>query len=211
VTGEADAMLAAFARWSADQRWGEAVSARSRERWLRQQEAEAATLSGTLVDLAEQGAEVTLVLGGRRLAGRLVGVGPDLCVLEDDRGSSSLVSLWRLGAVLPAGGLEGREGAGLPAGGLGGRVGTVVPAGGLGGRPVAAGGDRDPALQLRFADALAALAAETLPVRLLLDGGDVLAGDLVGVGADVVTLRLPLPLRGHAWAAIWAIDACKPV
>ena len=201
-------MLAAFARWSGDERRREAAAARGRERWLRQQDAEAATLSGALVDLAEQGAEVTLVLGGRRLAGRLVGVGPDLCVLENDRGSSSLVSLGRLGAVLPAFSAGGGVGGGGSGVGFPSRPGD---SGALQGRTGPVSGDRDPALRLRFADALAALAAEALPARLLLDGGEVLAGDLVGVGADVVTLRLPVPLRGHACAAIWAIDACIPL
>lgn len=185
--GNADAMLAAFARWSDDERQREASVARGRERWLRQQEMEAATLSGTLVDLAERGAEVALLLGARRLVGRLVGVGPDLCVLEGQHGSSSLISLRRLGAVMPTG-----------------------PVAGLPGRPGPAGGDRCPPIELGFAGALAALAAEMLPVRLLLAGGEVLAGDLVGAGADVVTVLLPTSPRSHAHAAIRAIDVCTP-
>ncbi len=174
-------MLAAFARWSGAERARAQAAARSSERWLRQQRAESATLAGTLVDLAEDGAEVTLAVGPRRLAGRLVGVGVDLCVLEGRDGSSSLVALERLSALWPA----GQRGA-------------------------PGGGERVPELPLRFVDALAALAGEMVPVRLWLSGGEILAGDLVAAGVDVVTVRLPTPSRDYAYAPVRLIDVCMP-
>jgi hypothetical protein len=159
---EADALLASFAAWAAGARADEAAAARTRERWLRQQAAEAATWAGTLVDLAEIGADAVVMVGTRSLSGRLVAAGDDLCVVAE-RGRATIVALAHVRAV------------------------RVVGHGG----PVPAGA-RSAALSVRLADALAALAAERAPVHLGVAGGERISGDLLAVGIDVLTVRAPL-------------------
>ncbi len=237
----ADAILASFARWSGTERARAAAAARASERWLRQQREETATLAGTLVDLAEEGTEVTLLVGPRRLTGQLAGVSTDCCVIESRDGSSSLVALGRLSAVWPATGRPGPTARPGPARGPGpagrprpdGRPGGLGRAGspdltmrrataGAEQRPPGVGpavdrapgpasGDRVPELSLRFVDALAALAGDLAPVRLWLDGGEHLTGQLVAAGIDVVTLRLATSGRDHAYAPVRAIAVCTPV
>ena len=88
-----DRLLAAFARWAAEDRTEQAAGARSRERSLRDQASGEATWAGLLVDLGEAKSELTVEVGRRRLKGRLVGVGRDFCVLErDSRGPSVIPS-----------------------------------------------------------------------------------------------------------------------
>src|SRR4051794_3510155 len=103
---------------------GEQASARGRERWLRRQATEGATLVGTLLDLAESAAPVAVwTAPERRVDGVLVGVGPDVVVLRD-RGDHVAV---RTAAV------------------------TVVRPG-PGQRAVAATGDRSAAMRLDFVE-----------------------------------------------------------
>ncbi len=109
---DADALLSALTAWSADTRTREAVAARTRERWLRQQAQEGATWLGVLVDLAERGSDVTVGLDGRSASGRLVGVGSDLCVLAH-AGATTLIALAhvhsvRAGGTPPAAGSDRR-------------------------------------------------------------------------------------------------------
>jgi hypothetical protein len=179
----ADALIQAFATWAAEHRAGQAAEARSRERWLRHQVAETATLTGTLVDLAEQGADATLVVGTRNATGRLVGVGGDGCVLADRAGGVTIVALARIAAIRVAG---RRRGTGE------------------------ATGDRAPAGEWTLLDALGALASERTPVQLSLAGGEVVRGDLVSVGEDVLTLRTG---AGDTWThvAVAAVETCSPV
>jgi hypothetical protein len=99
--GSGDSVVAAFARWAAQERVADAAGTRSKERSLRDQAAGEATWSGLLVDLAETQAEVELEVGTRSLAGRLVGIGRDFCVLEQ-RGrrpalirSDRIVAIWK--------------------------------------------------------------------------------------------------------------------
>jgi hypothetical protein len=160
---EADRLLAAFARWAADERVGAAADARRRERWLRQQASEEATLVGTLVDLAEEYVDVAIVVGARTVTGRITGVGRDALVLADHLDAVTVVALAPIVAVRVAG---RRPGAGE------------------------ASGTRPPAGSWSLADALDALAAERNPVRLGVRGGELLSGEVVAVGDDVVTLRL---------------------
>jgi hypothetical protein len=101
--GSGDSVVAAFARWAAEQRVAEAAGVRSKERSLRDQAAAEATWSGLLVDLAERNCEVELELRSRRVSGRLVGIGRDFCVLEQ-RGRrpalipvEGIVAVWREG------------------------------------------------------------------------------------------------------------------
>jgi hypothetical protein len=179
----ADGLISAFARWSADQRVGEAAQARSRERWLRAQAAEAATLAGTLVDLAEERADVALVVGSRTVIGRLTGVGRDACVVAEISGAATVVALARLVAIRVAG---RRPGTGE------------------------ATGEREPAGGWGLVDALATLAAERGPVRLGLRGGETVSGVLVAVGDDVLTVQLPAGgLRAHV--ALGAVETATPI
>jgi hypothetical protein len=174
--GDADDLVAMLARWAAGERRREASAARVRERRLRQQLSEAATLTGVVVDLAERREVVSLLVGSDRVVGRLVAAGADFYVIEDPAsGAPSLVAAAAVAAVAAAGG-------------------------------AVASGDRAPVLGLHLADALAELAAEMVPARLRLTGGQSVSGTLVGAGLDVVTLR---PAHGPSvHAAMGAVQVC---
>ncbi|HEX9993898.1 MAG TPA: hypothetical protein VGB14_13295 [Acidimicrobiales bacterium] len=150
-------------RWAAEARVTEAASARARERWLRQQAGEDATVVGTLVDLAEREATVVVrTREGRRHRGRVTAVAADFVVVAPDTGGVVLVAARSLA--------------------------TFSEAGPGGGRP--AGGDRPPAVDVTLAVALAGLAAERPAVAVVAAGvGEPVRGDLVGVGVDLLTVR----------------------
>jgi hypothetical protein len=182
--GDADALLSAFARWSAHTRVRDEVAGRARQRWLEQQAAEAATLTGTLLDLAEGEAPVTVLSTQRRFSGRLVGVGSDLCVLEAPA-RVTVIALRQVIAVRP-------------------HPSPATP------RPPTASGDRAAHLTMTFRSALAAMAMDLSPVRLALIGTETLTGELTGAGDDVITLRLPgIPPR-PAYLPIAAVEAFSP-
>jgi hypothetical protein len=106
------------------------------------------------------GSPVTLRCGGvGQVAGRLVEVGVDWLLLEDDHGRPSLVALSAVRAV----------------GGLGRRTAAAGEAGPVRGR-----------LDLRRA--LRALARDRTAVQMVLDDGYVLSGTVDRVGADYVEL-----------------------
>ena len=96
---DGDRLLAAFARWAADERTAQAARMRSRERSLRDQAAGEATWSGLLVDLAETAGEVTLEVGSKTLRGGLVGVGAGFCVLVQDGRRPALIPTDRIVAL----------------------------------------------------------------------------------------------------------------
>ena len=96
---DGDRLLAAFARWAAQQRTEQAAGMRSRERSLRDQAAGEATWSGLLVDLAETEAELTMEVGSRRMRGRLIGMGRDFCVLDQDGRRPALIPIDRIAGV----------------------------------------------------------------------------------------------------------------
>ncbi|MHB1534014.1 MAG: hypothetical protein ACYC1D_05265 [Acidimicrobiales bacterium] len=187
--GAAEDVIAAFVRWATREHAAEAAGARSTERWLRQEDAEAATWTGLLVDLAERRQDVVLSVAGgdhdapARLTGTLVGTGRDFAVVEDHARVTTLV---RTAAIVTL--------AGGPTNGP---------------RPVAAG-DREPAIPLDFAGALAALGAQRCPVLLRVAGGGNLSGDVVSVGVDVLTLQHPPPRRSTLHVALGRIWACTP-
>ncbi len=180
--GAADVLLASFARWAANERVAAAAEARSRERWLRQQAAEAATMVGTLVDLAEQRAEVAVLIGTRTVSGRLVGIGRDACVVAEASGAATIIPLGRVVAVR----LVGR------------RPGTGE-----------ASGERPAPGTWRMVDALEALAAERSPVRLGLLGGEILAGVLLSVGEDILTVQLATGGQ-RAYIALASLETTTP-
>lgn len=195
--------LEALADWAAGERVTGAARSRSRLRSLNEAAAGSATLAGILVDLAERATEATLWIGatgavsaqtlnglappahptysgrsaGSRLTGRLVGVGQDFCVLQQDNAGHALVRTAAVTAIWP-----------LPD-----RTGTIGP-----GRtprdrrpvPTAPAGERHSPLSLSLLAALAELATQRTPVSLHTATGRIDA-ELWAVGQDVVTLRAP--------------------
>lgn len=159
--GSGDDLIAAFSRWSADERATEAARSRTRERSLREQAAAAATWMGALVDLAESDSRVALMVGTGRLTGTIEAVGPDFCVLVLSGGRPVLVQLSRIAAVAP----EAQRAKGP------------------------ASGSRLPTVELSLAAAMSLLAEERSPVQVAVTGGHQVSGDLVGVGEDVITVR----------------------
>jgi hypothetical protein len=185
----ADAVVTAFARWAADERARDAASQRTRERWLRQQAQEAATLVDILVDLAEARSRAAISVGGgfADVHGRVVGVGNDFVVVEH-QGAATLVALHAVEALRPDAG-QGDDPIALAA---------------------PSGGERRAVIEVNLLAALAALAAHRSPVRLRLAGGGTLSAELRGVGVDVVMLASPTPRR-TVYIPLTAILACTPL
>jgi hypothetical protein len=187
-----DVLAAEFARWAAAARARDAAGADRRARWLGQQAGEAATWAGTLLDLAERETPALVTTGaGVSFGGTVVGVGRDFCVMADARRTVMV----RLSAATSVRGTPGR---GKEAGEA--RASTAG----------AAAGDRLPSLDATFRDALDALAADRSPVRLVLAGGDQVAGDLIGLGVDVASVRLDEPSRMVTYVSLDAVVACWP-
>jgi hypothetical protein len=151
-------------RWAADARAREAAEARVRERWLRSQAEEGASLAGILLALAERRETVVLetVAGGRHRA-TVTGVGVDFVALEGPAGVRILVALAAVADV------------------------RVIEDEARRSAPPATGQD-DAALGVRLADVLAQAAGQRprLSVRA---GAATVVGDLRAVGDDVLTLR----------------------
>ena len=155
-------------RWAAAARAREAADARVRERWLRAQAAEGASMAGVLLDLAERRETVVVAtIAGRRHRGLVTGVGEDFVAIESPSGTITLVALSGLGDVRV--------------------VGRSV---GSGSRVAANTGDRPGrgSLGARLADVLAQ-AAGGRPRVLVQTGAASVGGDLRGVGLDVLTVQ----------------------
>lgn len=151
-------------RWAADSRARDAADARVRQRWLRAQAEEDASLADVLVALAEQEEAVVLTtVHGRRHQGVVGGVGVDFCGISGPGGATTLVALDAL-AEVRAVGHSGR---------------TAAATGGGHGRA---------ALGVRLADVLAQAAGQRPRVSVRM-GAASAAGDLRAVGSDVMTLR----------------------
>jgi hypothetical protein len=163
-------------RWVAEARVDEAVRRRARERWLRHQAEEDASLAGVLADVAERGAPVTLhAQGGRRHRGEVRALGRDFVALRSAT-SDVVVALGAITSVR----IEAGRGATL--------------------------GDRSVATALRLSDVLAELAAERAAALLVTTGGDdAVAGVLQSVGRDVVVVRLAGDAAGTAYVPLGAI------
>lgn len=161
-----------------DVRAGDRGAARVRERWLQRQAEEEATLAGTLLDLAERSATVAVrTTAGRVVQGAVVAVGTDFVVVRAVDRRDVCVRL----AV----------------------VATVRPQ--VGERHVAAAGDRPAPLDLLLVEVLAGLAPDHPRVALVTGGGELIAGELRAVGADVVTLRLDGDRRSLCYVAASAV------
>jgi hypothetical protein len=150
-------------RLLSDERSTAEVKARARERALRQQATEDATLVGLLVDLSEQGHAVTVrMTTGRSLQGRVATVGPDFIELHTP-GGAALVALGALASIRRR---PGRW------------------------RPDSAG-DRAARSRLSLSGHLRTLAADRPRVGVVVLGEPhVLNGELWAVGRDVLTLAL---------------------
>ncbi len=173
-------VVAAFTAWAAEQRTAAAAAGRTRERSQRELAGASATWSGVLVDLAEQTTPVTVAVAGLRRPGRIVGVGRDFCILEAPP-RTALISLPAISALAPD----------LPL------ARADVPA-----------GDRDPTIDLTLVMALARLAEQRAPVTLIAHDGQESAGDLIGAGEDVLTVRGQPPARRVAYVPLHAVAVC---
>ena len=169
----------AFVELGDDARLGEEVAARTERSQRLTRASELASWAGTLEDLAERRVEVVVVLeGGRAYRGALVAVGLDHVALRTPGGQLALLRTSTLRAVRPE---------------------PSTPA------PVATG-DRERSHGRRLADVLDRLAEGRERVVLGLRGvDDRLAGQLLGMGADVVTLRVEAGTAGVVYLPLDAV------
>lgn len=157
------------------------MQARIRERWLRRQAAESATLVGTLLDLAESGVGVSISsMGGRRHDGTIVGLGTDVVVLAD-RGEHVAVRLSAVTLVRPHPG----SATGL------------------------ASGDRPAALDLGFIELLARVVDDEPEVAIAFVIGETAAGTLLAVGIDIVSLRVAPGVDGIVYCSATTISSVR--
>ena len=157
----------------------EAALSRSRERWLRRQAEEEASLRGTLVDLAETGLTVSLrTISGRAHVGTVTAVARDFCVLRTAGGLVVHLVLDALAMVRPE----------------------------PGSRTVAATGDRPPPVDLCLAEVLSDAAATRPRAAVVARGIDQpVAGELRAAGLDVLSLRLDGEPGGMCYLALESV------
>jgi hypothetical protein len=146
-----------------ESRTADAAARRERERWLRHQAEEGATLAGTLVDISEQAMPVTLrTTSGRTHQCHVTAVGGDFVAVQAASGQQILVRIDAITVVRPQPG-----GWGGPTGDRPGPVATT--------------------LVTQLADMV-----ERRPRLLFVfpGGAEQLGGDLLAVGNDVATVVL---------------------
>ena len=178
VLGGTDELARSLERWAAEAMVDEAARQRTRQRWLRLQAEEEASLLGALVDLAERGRP----RGARRAATSACGarssaIGADFLAVRSDRGQDVLV---RTGAVDVVPGRAGRARRGR-------RSGRARR-----GHPRCA--------------SLGPLAAERPEVVVRTRAGQVVRGELRSAGTDVVRLRADGDPPSPVWVPLAAID-----
>lgn len=176
VLGGDGALSRALERWAADAAVDEAARQRARQRWLRVQAEEEATVAGVLLDLAERGATVSLDVGAQRLRGRIAGIGHDFVAVRSETGQDILVPSDAIEVV--------RTEPGAP---------DVV-------------GDRAALLDVTLATVLVPLAAERAEVAIRTRSGPVVRGELRSAGTDVARLRVPGEPPASAWVPVAAIQ-----
>jgi hypothetical protein len=155
-------LAARLERWAAEARVDEAVRVRTRERWLRRQAEEESTVAGSLANLLERAAPVTVHTQARRQhRGEIRGVGVDFVALGG-LGSEVVVAL---GAVTSLRTLPGEPAV-------------------LGDRAVARS-----TRSLRLSEVIAGLADEREPVLVVTRDAEAMTGVLRSVGQDVAVLR----------------------
>lgn len=150
----------------------QSVRDRVGERTLRSVAAEEATLSGIVVDLAEQQSQVVVrTLAGRFHRGVIVATGRNFLVVRDAPRAPVFVPFGGVAWVRPSGSLHHD-----------------------------AAGARPSPLGTSFAAILVVLATDRPRVQVATAGDEPLAGTLQSVGADVLTLRLDGD--GRMWAHV---------
>ncbi len=174
-------------RWAADASAADTAASRSRERWLRHQAGESATLIGVLVDLAERGRAATVTTLAGVHTGEVVGVGRDFCVMASP--GSTLLALSSVVSVAPLEPLVHGY--------------TASP-------PAASDGDREAPLDLDLEEVLSRLAADRSPVRLVLAGGTAVTGTLWATGDGIVVCRSEGPGRRMVTVVSAAVTSCTP-
>jgi hypothetical protein len=176
VLGGTDELARSLERWAADAMVDEAARQRTRQRWLRIQAEEEASVLGALVDLAERGRPVVLDVGDQRLRGTIVGIGADFLAVRSDRGQDVLV---RTDAVEVVRAEPGER--------------AVV-------------GDRAALVEVTLAAVVGPLAAERPDVAVRTRSGQVVRGELRSAGTDVVRLRADGDPPSPVWVPLAAID-----
>jgi len=165
-----------------DARADDVAAGRSRARWLARQAEESATFVGVLLDLAEHGYGLVLTCaGGRRVDGVVRALGVDVVVLDDRAGDVVVVPVAAIAVVRPAPDVE----------------------------TVAAAGRRTPTLDVRHEELLGRLVDDRPDVSIALVTGDAVAGTLVAVGADVLTVRVADGGAGLAYVALSSVASTR--
>jgi hypothetical protein len=176
VLGGGDVLARSLERWAAEARVDEAAGARARQRWLRIQAEESASILGTLVDLAERGRPVTLDVGDHHIRGRIVGVGADFLAVRSDRGQDVLV---RTGAVEVVRAEPGAT--------------SVI-------------GDRAVLVEVDLHAVVGPLAADRPEVLIRTRSGQAVRGEVRSAGTDVVRLRVDGDPPAAVWVPLAAVD-----
>ena len=176
VLGGTDALARSLERWAADAMVDEAARQRTRQRWLRIQAEEEASVLGALVDLAERGRPVVLDVGDHRIRGAVVGIGADFLAVRSDRGQDVLV---RTAAIEVVRAEPGER--------------AVV-------------GDRAALVEVALGAVVGPLAAERPDVVVRTRSGQVVRGELRSAGTDVVRLRTDGDPPSPVWVPLDAID-----
>lgn len=169
-------------RWIAEGRVDEAVRARARRGWLREQAAASTTFVAVLADLADRARPVLVHSStGTRHRGSIAALGADFVAIATDHGALVLLSHRAVAAV--------RSEPGDP--------------------PMRS--MRAPELGLSLVEVLAELSADRPRVAIATDGSGHLAGDLVAVGVDIVTVRLDGDVRATVYVPVDAIcEVARP-
>ena len=157
----------------------EAALSRSRERWLRRQAEEEASLRGMLVDLAEGGVTVTIrTVAGRAHVGTVTAVARDFVVLRTAGGLGVHIVIDAVAIVRPEPGSS----------------------------PVAATGDRPPPVDMSLPEVLSDATATRPRVVVAARGIDQpVAGELRAAGVDVLSLRLDGEPGGMCYLALESV------
>jgi hypothetical protein len=163
-------------RWIAEGAVDEAARARARRGWLREQAAASTTFVAVLADLADRGRPVLVHSStGTRHRGRIAALGADFVALATDHGALVLLSHHAITTV--------RSEPGDP--------------------PMRS--MRAPELGLTLAQVLSDLGEDRPRVAIATNGSTQLAGELVSVGLDVVTVRLDGDARATVYVPLGAV------
>jgi hypothetical protein len=178
----ADRFGAALERWAADARVTDAAERRARASWLARAAEEDASLTGVLTDLAERRVPVVVAsCTGRRHQGAISAIGADFVALRTPAGDQVLVAVDAVRSVRTA--PQVRE----------------------------AWGDRATRAGLDLPGVLSGLAAERERVLVVTrEGAEAVAGELRGVGHDVLVLRTGGERGAVAYVPLGAVAEVHP-